>query len=437
MTARAVARESGRRAALGRLQVLARAARASLRAAPGGRPGGGGDRARRGPHARRRPRRAQRLLHRLPGQRARHGRVLVEVRRGGAAGPALGGQRRHPAGAARGQPARPAVLRPLPAHLRGAAGGARRADPGRRGPRHRARPRALAGRGVARALPRAGDEPGAALGGRSRAAGRAGGVARRRRAAGHDRRSARAARWSTPCGCGTGRRWSSTRRSTCCAWRARSPTATSRSRPRRASVRCGAPSGARCWPRWTRSRPASSPTSTRFAEPFKRLGERLHPHEYPRFATAQDVFAVARGERDGALAGRAGRARAGRRRRRRGGRPCWPTRPGCSCAAWTGWPARAPATRSGRALREAVPGGLDARAAVAAPAPAQPRGAGLRAPVRQPAEPRVGHGRRARAAVRGHRRGARRGARHRAGGPAAAASRGSSSNPRCGRSPSR
>lgn len=32
-------------------------------------------------------------------------------------------------------------------------------------------------------------------------------------------------------------------------------------------------------------------------EPFKRLGERLHPHEYPRLPHAAEVFAVARGER--------------------------------------------------------------------------------------------------------------------------------------------
>jgi hypothetical protein len=35
----------------------------------------------------------------------------------------------------------------------------------------------------------------------------------------------------------------------------------------------------------------------RHAEPWKRLGERLHPHEYGRWPHAQDVFAVARGER--------------------------------------------------------------------------------------------------------------------------------------------
>ncbi|MFD8414988.1 hypothetical protein ACFV2Q_25070 [Streptomyces sp. NPDC059650] len=33
-------------------------------------------------------------------------------------------------------------------------------------------------------------------------------------------------------------------------------------------------------------------------EAFKRLGERLHPHEYPRWPHAADVFAVARGERE-------------------------------------------------------------------------------------------------------------------------------------------
>jgi hypothetical protein len=35
----------------------------------------------------------------------------------------------------------------------------------------------------------------------------------------------------------------------------------------------------------------------RYAELWKRLGERLHPHEYGQWAHAQDVFAVARGER--------------------------------------------------------------------------------------------------------------------------------------------
>lgn len=33
-------------------------------------------------------------------------------------------------------------------------------------------------------------------------------------------------------------------------------------------------------------------------EAFKRLGERLHPHEYPRLPHAADVFAVARGEKE-------------------------------------------------------------------------------------------------------------------------------------------
>lgn len=44
----------------------------------------------------------------------------------------------------------------------------------------------------------------------------------------------------------------------------------------------------------------------RFAEPWKRLGERLHPHEYGQWPHAADVFAVARRERTvRTLAGRA------------------------------------------------------------------------------------------------------------------------------------
>jgi hypothetical protein len=44
----------------------------------------------------------------------------------------------------------------------------------------------------------------------------------------------------------------------------------------------------------------------RHAEPWKRLGERLHPHEYGQWPHALDVFAVARGERRvRTLAGRA------------------------------------------------------------------------------------------------------------------------------------
>jgi hypothetical protein len=43
-----------------------------------------------------------------------------------------------------------------------------------------------------------------------------------------------------------------------------------------------------------------------YAEPWKRLGERLHPHEYAAWPHAQQVFAVARGERRApSLAGRA------------------------------------------------------------------------------------------------------------------------------------
>lgn len=44
----------------------------------------------------------------------------------------------------------------------------------------------------------------------------------------------------------------------------------------------------------------------RFSRRFKRLGEYLHPHEYPRFPNARDVFAVARGEKTAqSTAGRA------------------------------------------------------------------------------------------------------------------------------------
>jgi hypothetical protein len=54
--------------------------------------------------------------------------------------------------------------------------------------------------------------------------------------------------------------------------------------------------------------PAKLGDVARFAEPWKRLGERLHPHEYDRWPHAQDVFAVARGERK--VRGLAGRAEA-------------------------------------------------------------------------------------------------------------------------------
>ncbi|MCT9080324.1 TerD family protein [Streptomyces fulvoviolaceus] len=43
--------------------------------------------------------------------------------------------------------------------------------------------------------------------------------------------------------------------------------------------------------------PAKLADVTTHREPFKRLGERLHPHEYPRWPHAADVFAVARGEK--------------------------------------------------------------------------------------------------------------------------------------------
>ncbi len=52
--------------------------------------------------------------------------------------------------------------------------------------------------------------------------------------------------------------------------------------------------------------PAKLADVARFAEPWKRLGERLHPHEYGQWPHAADVFAVARGERTvRTIAGRA------------------------------------------------------------------------------------------------------------------------------------
>src|SRR6185436_20400226 len=43
--------------------------------------------------------------------------------------------------------------------------------------------------------------------------------------------------------------------------------------------------------------PAKVGDVLRHRERWKRLGERLHPHEYPDLPHAQDVFAVARGDR--------------------------------------------------------------------------------------------------------------------------------------------
>ncbi|MEC3978071.1 TerD family protein [Amycolatopsis sp. H20-H5] len=51
--------------------------------------------------------------------------------------------------------------------------------------------------------------------------------------------------------------------------------------------------------------PAKLGDVARYARPWQRLGERLHPHEYPALPHAQDVFAVARGEKTvRSLAGR-------------------------------------------------------------------------------------------------------------------------------------
>ena len=44
--------------------------------------------------------------------------------------------------------------------------------------------------------------------------------------------------------------------------------------------------------------PAGLADVTAHREAFKRLGERLHPHEYPRWPHAAEVFAVARGEQE-------------------------------------------------------------------------------------------------------------------------------------------
>ncbi|MEU0742958.1 hypothetical protein [Streptomyces sp. NPDC006134] len=44
--------------------------------------------------------------------------------------------------------------------------------------------------------------------------------------------------------------------------------------------------------------PAKLADVTAHREAFKRLGERLHPHEHPRWPHAADVFAVARGEKE-------------------------------------------------------------------------------------------------------------------------------------------
>src|SRR5262245_37629093 len=42
------------------------------------------------------------------------------------------------------------------------------------------------------------------------------------------------------------------------------------------------------------NQPAKLADVNQYREPWKRLGERLHPHEYSRHKHAQDVFAVAR-----------------------------------------------------------------------------------------------------------------------------------------------
>ena len=225
----AVARRLGRRAAVGRLQVLARAARAPLRPAPGGGPGAGGVRAARGPRAGRRPRPAQRLLHRLPGQRPRHGRVLGR----GAWPTAL--QDPRSAGNVAHQLARRVVnLLDLPSYGRyqhtyeELLARARRADRPRRatGVTVLGLGRSLAEESHALYLALA-SEPGrrsseadlALLGALAEL--HVGDAQPDAIADPREPRGGQRARASS-----TGSRWSSTRRSTCCGWRARSPTAT-------------------------------------------------------------------------------------------------------------------------------------------------------------------------------------------------------------------
>ena len=154
-------------------------------------------------------------------------------------------------------------------------------------------------------------------------------------------------------------------------------------------------------------------------------------------ATAQEVFAVARGERAArSLAGRVdlalaagdvdgGDRRAGQRARDAGAQRRPPGSRGGGGGGARGRGAR------GR------PGGLDARAAVAARAPAQPLRHGDRARVRQSGEPFVGDRRRARAAARGHGRRARRRSWTPSWPAGCRACSGSWSSRRCGRSRSR
>ena len=102
-------------------------------------------------------------------------------------------------------------------------------------------------------------------------------------------------------------RCSSTRSPTCCGWRAPSRAATCRWPSRPGSGHCRARSARACWRRWTvvAAVPAKVVDVARHRERWKRLGERLHPHEYPELPHAQDVFAVARGDRTvRSLAGR-------------------------------------------------------------------------------------------------------------------------------------
>src|SRR5215217_7011146 len=112
-----------------------------------------------------------------------------------------------------------------------------------------------------------------------------------------------------------------TPRSTCSAWRARCREAISLSARRRVLPLSGESSDAPCslGDEVIASNPSKLADVRRFTEPFKRLGERLHPHKYQEWAAAQDVFAVARGEHEArSLAGRMELALAGGKPRRGG-----------------------------------------------------------------------------------------------------------------------
>lgn len=148
------------------LQALGGAAGPSVGAVRGhGRRHRGAD-AGYGPRDGRRPRPAQHVLHRLPGQRAGHLRLLDGLHRRGA-------RRRRDARERSGaverrcrQPAHPSVVRPLPAHVHRDARPPRGADRGGGRPYDGAAPGRRRGRRSHRSLPGVGGEQHAARRGR-------------------------------------------------------------------------------------------------------------------------------------------------------------------------------------------------------------------------------------------------------------------------------